>query len=276
MTISEADFDLCRQLVEKYTGIVLAKRNEYIVESRLKKIMRLESIDSIPTLLKLIRNDPKRSLVDNFVENFVNTETQFFRDRDFFRTLKTVVFPEIRDRLTTGQILNVWCAAASSGQEPYSVAIMLSEHFPYLAVGRVRLIGSDISQSILSRAREGTYKLIEVERGLDSGQRDKYFEGRGDHWQILPSMRAQIEFRRINLIDDWPPLPLMDMILMRNVLLYFSDQTKKLIIEKTKRQLKSGGYLFLGATEAPGVANGELERTRFGRTVCFRKKAVSR
>ncbi len=272
MTISEGDFDFCRQIVQKYTGISIEDNNEYLVESRLMKIIRLESIESVPVLIKLLRDNPKPSLIDNVIENFVNTETQFFRDKDFFSTLKTIVFPELRDRLGSRKILNVWCAATSSGQEPYSFLIMLLEHFPDLAVGRLRLICSDISQTMLSRARLGTYKSVEIKRGLDLELREKYFERRGDNWNITPRIRTQIDFRRINLIDQWPPLPLMDIILMRNVLLYFGDETKKLIIEKTRNQLKRGGYLFLGATEAPSVVDSEFELTRYGRTMFFRSK----
>ena len=149
---------------------------------------------------------------------------------------------------------------------------MLLEHFPDLTAGRVRLICSDISQTVLSRAQHGSYNLVEIKRGLDLELREKYFERRGDNWHITPRIRTQIDFRQINLIDQWPLLPLMDIILMRNVLLYFSDKTKQLIIEKTKSQLKRGGYLFLGVTEAPGMVDSGLENMRYGRTMCFRSK----
>ncbi len=270
MTINNSDFELCRDLVWKNSGVVLGDDKEYLVELRLRKLAQSESIDSLTVLFKRLRNESERSLAEQVVEAMVNTETQFFRDRNYFEMLRLSILPELRDSLTPGLRLNVWCAAASSGQEPYSVAMLLAEHFPDLANGRVRLIGSDISRKMLSRARQGVYKPIEIERGLSPELRDKYFRKMNGQWQVAPKIRAQVEFLRINLIDNWPALPSMDLILIRNVLLYFDDRTKRLVIEKAKHQLKRGGYMILGATEAPSVDERGFELTRFGRTVCFR------
>ena len=269
--MNNSDFELCRHLVRKYSGVMLGDGKEHLVVSRLRKLLRTESIDSLTTLFNILRNESQRSLAEQVVEAIVNSETQFFRDRNFFETLRLSVFPDLRDRLPPGLMLNVWCAAASSGQEPYSVAILLAEHFPDLAVGRVRLIGSDISREMLSYACQGIYKQVEIGRGLSSELRDKYFSERNGRWQVAPSIRARVEFQRINLIDNWPSLPSMDLILIRNVLIYFDDRTKRVIIEKMKTQMKRGSYLFLGATEAPSVDNRGLELNQFGRTVCFRR-----
>ena len=269
MIITKENFEYCRYLVKNFSGVVLDDSKEYIIESRLRKLLRDQSIESFSNLFSRLKNNSNRALIRQVVEQIINAETQFFRDRNFFETLKLDVFPKLRDRLIAGQKINVWCAASSSGQEPYSVAILLAEHFPDLAIGRVRLIGSDLSRRNLQRARGATYSPFEVGRGLSKDIIDKYFVARGSDWQILPRIREQVEFTEVNLVESWPPLPPMDLILLRNVLVYFSDRTKRLIIEKARRQAKPGGYLFLGATEAPSMIDGEFERIRLGRSIGF-------
>ena len=153
-------------------------------------------------------------------------ETYFFRDEHPFETLREFVLPDLIHNQDAARQLNIWCAAASTGQEPYSLAMLLSEVFPVLANGRCRLIASDLSGSMLERARAGCYSQIEIERGLPASMFEQYFKKRGNDWQVSESIRRKVEFLRMNLIQDWSPLPVMDLILMRNVLIYFNDITK--------------------------------------------------
>jgi chemotaxis protein methyltransferase CheR len=145
--------------------------------------------------------------------------------------------------------LNIWCAACSTGQEPYSVALTLREHFPELAGWKINFLASDISEQVLARAREGRYSQLEVNRGLPASLMIKHFEQHGTHWQLKPGIRSMIDFREINLSGAWPFLPSMDLILIRNVMIYFEIETKKAILSKLARLIRRDGYLFLGGAE---------------------------
>jgi chemotaxis protein methyltransferase CheR len=198
-----------------------------------------------------------------------NSETSFFRDLHPFEALRTSVIPGLIAKRAAERTLTIWCAATASGQEPYSIAMLLREHFPQLAGWKVMLVASDISEAMLSRARAGAYSQIEINRGLPAPLLVKYFRRIDGEWQIAEDMRRAIDFRRVNLTAAWPFLPAMDIIMMRNVLIYFDVPTKKAVLARVRRQLRPGGFLFLGGGESTLNLDDAFAPARFGKAICY-------
>ncbi|MBE9039450.1 protein-glutamate O-methyltransferase CheR, partial [Oscillatoriales cyanobacterium LEGE 11467] len=200
----------------------------------------------------------------------IPTETSFFRDADFFDALKSSVFPELLQHRRIDRQLNIWSAACTSGQEPYSLAMELQAYFPLLTKWELELVASDMSLEMLTKARRGFYSQEEVERRLPPELLTRYFHQQGDRWQIAPSIRSMVQFRTINLLAPWPPLPPMDLVVMRNVLIYFDKPTRRNILTRVRQILKPDGYLFLGVTETPFGADRAFESVKFDRAIGYR------
>jgi chemotaxis protein methyltransferase CheR len=248
-SISDQDFDFIRKLLQERSAVVLEAGKEYLVESRLAPLVRQLNLGSIGELVGRLRAASANGLLRQVVEALVTTETLFFRDHHPFEALRKVVIPELMSRRRDDRRLHVWCAASSSGQEPYSLALLLREHFPALAGWKVSLLATDLSREVLARAREGRYNQIEVNRGLAASLLVKYFRQHGTTWQLDESVRGMVEFRELNLAQAWPPLPRMDLVLLRNVMIYFDPDTKKAILGRLARLLAPDGYLLLGGAE---------------------------
>jgi chemotaxis protein methyltransferase CheR len=254
------DFEtICRLLLER-SAIALEPGKEYLVESRLAPLVHQLKLSSIEELIARLRTSADNGLHRQIVEAMVTTESSFFRDHHPFEALRKVVIPNLVIRHQSDRSLNIWCAACSTGQEPYSIAILFREHFPELAGWRISFIASDISQEVLTRARAGLYNQIEVNRGLPATLLVKYFEQHGTHWQVKPGLRSMVDFREINLALPWPALPPMDLVLVRNVMIYFDVNTKKTILGKLTRLLKPDGYLLLGGAETTFNLDDSYER----------------
>lgn len=247
--MSDRDFDVIRKLLLEHSAIVLEPNKQYLVEARLAPLVRQLELQSIAELIALVRSHSSNGLCRQVVEAMLTTETSFFRDHRPFESLRKVVIPDLIDRRRDERRLNVWCAASSSGQEPYSLALLFREHFPELEGWKLSLLASDLSRQMLGRAREGRFNRIEVNRGLPAALLVKYFEQHGTDWQIKPALRGMVDFQEINLAKPWPVLPRMDLVLIRNVMIYFDVETKKIILEKLVRLLKPDGYLLLGGAE---------------------------
>jgi chemotaxis protein methyltransferase CheR len=247
--MTDQDFDYIRKLLRERSAIVLEADKRYLVESRLTPLARRLNLGSIANLVAQVRAQFANGLVAQIVEAMVTTETSFFRDHNPFEALRKVVIPDLIRRRAARQRLNVWCAASSTGQEPYSVALLLREHFPELARWKVSLLASDISREMLARAREGRYNQVEVNRGLPAALLIRYFDQRGTEWQLKEEVRAAVDFREINLSRPLPPLPPLDLVLLRNVMIYFDVETKKTILRGIGRLIERDGYLLLGGAE---------------------------
>jgi chemotaxis protein methyltransferase CheR len=243
------DFDYIRGLLQERCAIVLEPGKEYLVESRLTPVARRLNLGSISELVVQLRGQSAHGLVNEITEALVTTETSFFRDHTPFETLRKSVIPELVRRRGRERQLNIWCAACSTGQEPYSLAILVRENFPELLTWKLSLLATDISVQVLARAREGRYNQIEVNRGLPAALLVKYFEQHGTTWQIGEKIRSMVQFQELNLDRPWPSLPPMDLILIRNVMIYFHTDTKKAIFAKLARLLHTDGYLLLGGAE---------------------------
>jgi chemotaxis protein methyltransferase CheR len=183
--------------------------------------------------------------------------------------LKKVVLPDLIKRRTASRQLNIWCAAASSGQEPYTIVLLLRESFPELSAWKVNFLATDISREMLNRCREGCYSQLEVNRGLPAALLVKYFRKIGTEWQIKEGLRRLIDFRQMNLAQAWPVLPPMDIIFMRNVLIYFDIETKKNILTRVRKALKPDGYFFLGGAETTLNLDDSFKRVQIEKTAYY-------
>jgi chemotaxis protein methyltransferase CheR len=269
--LSQTDLDYIRTLVRRRSAIVLEPDKNYLIETRLTPLAQREGLASLQELIASLRANRIDDLQHRVVEAITTHETSFFRDIHPFEALRTVVLPELIAR-RPNQSLTVWCAACSSGQEPYSLAMLAHQHFPDLARGRLRIIATDLSDAILARARDGLFSQIEVNRGLPAALLAKYFTRQGLYWKIMPEIRRMVEFRQHNLATAWPTLPALDLVLLRNVLIYFCVDTKKTILAKVRCVLKPDGYLFLGASETTVNLDAAFEAITFERTVCYRSR----
>jgi len=262
MPISNSDFNYIRELVVEHSGIVLESGKEYLVESRIGLVARTEGFDTIKLLVEALRQNSLNGLQFKVIEALTTNETSFFRDIHPFETLKKIILPKlIKDRKNTKE-LNIWCAASSSGQEPYSMAMLIQENFPILLDWKVNFIASDISEKMLNRCRSGKFSQLEVNRGLPAAFLIKYFEKNGPTWSIKKQLRERIQFQQINLSRELPYLPGMDIIFLRNVLIYFDIEMKKKILKQLRSILKPDGYLFLGGAET--TLNLDESYTRMG------------
>jgi len=268
-TISPSDFNYICDLVRRHSAIALESDKAYLIETRLAPLVRLAGFASLQELIASLRTQPPaHPLYRQVVEAITTHETSFFRDLHPFDALKTTILPELLAKRQSPN-LTIWCAACSSGQEPYSVAMLVCEHFPILANRRTRIIATDLSEAILARAREGLYSQIEVNRGLPATLLIKYFDKQGLHWRIKYEIRRMVEFQQSNLAEPWPLMPPLDVVLMRNVLIYFDVTTKKAILARIRSVLKPDGYLFLGSSETTLNLDPAFESISMGKSLCY-------
>ena len=244
--LAKADYNYICDLVYKRSAIVLDSSKEYLVQSRLALVANQNGCASLAELVTRLRAQPSGRLSQVVIEAMTTNETSFFRDLHPFEALKKVVIPELLAKRPAEPRLTIWCAAASAGQEPYSIALLLREHFPQIPRGNVRIIATDLNTEVLEQARQGIYSQIEVNRGLPITMLMQHFEKSGVNWQLREEIRQMVEFRECNLIQPWPLIPPVDILFLRNVLIYFDQETKKAILAKVRRTLRPGAALFLG------------------------------
>ncbi|MER2531990.1 MAG: protein-glutamate O-methyltransferase CheR [Candidatus Competibacter sp.] len=269
IAISKSDFNYVRDLVRRHSAISLEPDKAYLIETRLAPLVRQTGFDSLQALIASLRTKPGADLRDRVIEAMFTHETSFFRDGHPFEILKSMILPNLLAKRSPSQNLTIWCAACSSGQEPFSVAMLAREHFPDLARGRLRTIATDLSEPILARAREGLYTQTEINRGLPPALLARYFDKQGSCWRLKLEIRRMVDFQRSNLAEEWPNLPSPDIIFMRNVLIYFDQETKKSILSKIRKTLKPDGYLILGSSETTLNLDPTFESLSIGKTVCY-------
>ncbi|QPJ66036.1 MAG: protein-glutamate O-methyltransferase CheR [Candidatus Nitrohelix vancouverensis] len=270
--ISQSDFEFISKIVRDNSAIVLEAGKEYLVESRLSPLLNSEKLGSYEELVKKMRNDVSRTLVGKVVEAMTTNETSFFRDIHPFEVLKSAIIPELIQKREATRELNIWCGASSSGQEPFSIAMMLKENFPKLNNWKLYFMASDISKEMQTRCKQGIFSQLEINRGLPAALMVKYFQRNGTSWQIKPEIQNMVDFQIMNLSGSWPMIPKLDLVMMRNVLIYFDVPTKKLILGKVRNLLKPDGYLFLGAAETTLNLDENFERMNFKQSGCYRLK----
>jgi chemotaxis protein methyltransferase CheR len=237
-----------RKLLRERSGLDLSSDKQYLVESRLVPLARKAGLQGIPELVQKMKAGGD-ALITEVVEAMTTNETFFFRDKIPFDHLRETILPHLMEARASRQTLRIWCAASSTGQEPYSVAMCLKE-FADLAGWRIEILATDLSQEVLEKSKAGIYSQFEVQRGLPIQMLVKYFTQLGELWQLNPDIRAMVQHRQLNLLQDFSHLGKFDIIFCRNVLIYFDQNTKATIFERLARMIESDGVLTLGAAES--------------------------
>ncbi|HEY1187172.1 MAG TPA: protein-glutamate O-methyltransferase CheR [Gemmata sp.] len=268
--LTATDFNFVRDLVRTRSGIVLDAEKAYLVDSRLRQLAKDVGMGTPEAVVAAAKTGKNAPLVTKVVEAMTTNETSFFRDGHPFETLKTDIIPELMKRRAGEHRLSVWCGACSTGQEPYSLAMLLRESFPSLNGWDVRLTATDLATDILAKARAGRYTQMEVGRGLSPNLLAKYFDRDGANWVIKDTVRKMIEFRQLNLLSEAPPPGSVDIVFLRNVLIYFDVPTKVGILDRVRTALKPDGYLFLGSTETTWNLHDGFARVPSGQTHYYR------
>lgn len=249
MSSRASEFSYLCELVKNSTAIALDSQREYLMDARLTGIAQQEGFRSVSELLTRVRSGGSSQLQWKVVEAMTTNETSFFRDVKPFEALRQVVIPTLMKLRQGERKLSIWCAACSSGQEPYSISMMLREHFPDLQNWKVTILATDIATEMLEKSKNGRYTQLEVNRGLPANYLVKYFKKDGVDWQIDENVRKMVEVRRMNLSVAWPLMPPIDLVMLRNVMIYFPVEIKKQILKNMRAVLRPDGYLFLGTAE---------------------------
>lgn len=243
------EFDFLKGFLKTRSGLVLSSEKQYLVESRLMPLARKAGLPSLSDLVKKLQSGTARQLETDVVEAMTTNESFFFRDKTPFDNFTSFMLPELLEKRAAKKRLRIWCAAASTGQEPYSLAMCLKEQASKLAGWRVEIIGTDLSNEVLTKAKTGIYSQFEVQRGLPIQMLLKYFTQTGEVWQVNPEIRAMVQWRQLNLLDNFTTLSEFDIVFCRNVLIYFDQAAKSDVLARTARLLPEDGYLVLGAAE---------------------------
>lgn len=270
MPLNDCDIDFLRTVVAKRSGNVISNSQGYLLESRLTPVAVSLGLKTVEQLVMELRRDSRTTLEDRVAEAMTINETSFFRDMHPFEALRTHILPALINARKSTKQINIWCAASSSGQEPYSIAITIREHFPVLNDWKVSVYATDLSDEILAKAKEGNYTQFEVNRGLPARLLVKYFDRQGANWKVQPSIRQLVEFRKLNLSTPWPFIPRCDVIFIRNVMIYFDTPSKLAILQRIRKTIADDGYLFLGGGETLINLNTPYQREAIGETVCYR------
>jgi chemotaxis protein methyltransferase CheR len=243
------DYDFLRKALKERSGLVLSADKQYLVESRLLPIARKAGFVSLGELVAALKRGDTGALMTRVVEAMTTNETFFFRDKTPFENFRSEVLPALLAARRALRTIRIWCAAASTGQEPYSLAMALKDMSDNVAGWRIEIIATDLASEVLEKARAGIYSQFEVQRGLPIQLLIKYFTKVGDMWQIAPEIRAMVKFKQLNLLGDFSALGTFDLIFCRNVLIYFDQDTKISLLNRLGRATAGDGYLVLGAAE---------------------------
>lgn len=244
-----SDFDIYKDLLKEKSGLVLTQDKSYLVRSRLNPISRKWGYDNLGAMTNVLRAVPPKDLVNDIVEAMTTNETSFFRDNKPFDIFKDTVLPYYKNKVGGAKHLRIWCAAASSGQEPYSLAILLKEAEAQMPGWTFSIMATDISHEILEKAKEGVYTQFEVQRGMPVQLLMKYFTQNGDKWTLNDDIKKMVHYECVNLLDDLSAMGQYDVIFCRNVLIYFDLDTKKDVMERLCTQMTDDGMFFLGGAE---------------------------
>ncbi|MEC9469962.1 MAG: protein-glutamate O-methyltransferase CheR [Pseudomonadota bacterium] len=247
--MTPSEFEFLKNFLKTRSGLVLSNDKQYLVESRLLPIARSSKLETLSAVIQQLQRGTNRTLETDVVEAMTTNESFFFRDKTPFEHFKDTMLPALLESRATRKQIKIWCAAASTGQEPYSLGICLKEDAAKMAGWRTRILGTDLSNEVLEKAKTGLYSQFEVQRGLPIQMLLKYFEQKGDMWQINAGMRAMIEWKKLNLLESFTHLGEFDIIFCRNVLIYFDQATKTEILGRLAKSLPDDGYLVLGAAE---------------------------
>ncbi|MBF9233950.1 CheR family methyltransferase [Microvirga alba] len=270
--MTELDFEFLCAFLKARSGLSLTAEKRYLVESRLGSVCRQFAIDNLSLLATHLKTGRRSDLETAVVEAMTTNETFFFRDKAPFDLFRDVLLPRFLAARASTRRLRVWCAAASTGQEPYSLAMLLDQNAPRVAGWQIEIVATDISTEVLEKAKAGLYNQFEVQRGLPIQMLLKYFTQVGDHWQISPQIRAKVDFRPLNLIKSFSHLGSFDIVYCRNVLIYFDLPTKADVLQRLSNAMSPDGALLLGAAETvigitDALSPDPVNRGLYGKTI---------
>ncbi len=243
------EFKFVADLLRERSGLVLGEEKAYLLESRLNPVARKWNFKGFEELAAALRSKTDEKLISAVVDAMTTNESFFFRDQNPFRLFEELVLPELLTSRASAKRIRIWCAACSSGQEPYSLAMILSENAAKLKDWKVEIVATDLSGEILEKAKAGVYTQFEVQRGLPINLLVKYFSQADDKWKINQSLRDMVSFRSFNLLDSMTSLGKFDVVFCRNVLIYFDAATKKTVLEGIAKVMAPDGVLYLGGAE---------------------------
>jgi chemotaxis protein methyltransferase CheR len=272
VSIDAGAFSYVSELVRAEAAIVVGPGKEYLVESRLLPLARELGLGDAQALVAKVRLRPDAGLKRRIVEAMTTNETSFFRDRDPFRALTQVMLPTLRRNRASGasRRLTIWSAACSTGQEPYSIAMSCLEDPGLTSEWNVEIVGTDINQDVLDRARDARYTQLEVNRGLPASSLVSHFEQDGRDWRPIDQVRRMVTFRQLNLADSFAELPRFDIVFLRNVLIYFDAATRTDVLRRVRAAMAPDGYLVLGGAETILGLDDGFQRVRVGPATAYR------
>jgi chemotaxis protein methyltransferase CheR len=249
MACSDTDYAYLREIVLSESANLIDPSRNALFDTRLTPLARLSGASNLKDFVEILRGELPVHLHRAVAEAMTINETSFFRDVRPFEALHTTILPRLIRAREAKKKLFVWSAASSTGQEAYSIAMLLRDRFPELADWDVKIIGTDISRQVVDYAKQGRYRRLEVNRGLPARMLLRYFTRDGEEWVVNPEIRAMCDFRYANLCTPLPPLPVFDLVLLRNVLLYFPQHDRNVVLSQTHRHISPDGYLLLGNSE---------------------------
>jgi len=250
--VNQNDFDFLRKYLKEQSGLVLSQDKVYLVESRLVPVARKYDIPDLEGLIAAVRSKVRPELNTDVVEAMTTNESFFFRDIKPFESLRDVVLPKVVEarKAAGARTIRIWSAACSSGQEPYTIGMLLKENPQLLQGLNCEIVATDLSLEILAKAKEGIYSQFEAQRGLPIQLLVKYFRQVGEHWQVVPEIRSMVNYQQANLLADLSRFGRFDVVYCRNVLIYFDNETKGDVLGRIRRQMADDGFLYLGGAES--------------------------
>ena len=271
MSLPRPEFDYVRRLVHTHAAIVIDPAKAYLVESRLAPLAKEHGCASLEEFLRLLQSRAFGALHREAVAAMANNETWFFRDSTPFTALAEQVIPRLLEARGRDQGLSIWCAACSTGQEPYSIAMLLRERYAPVAAC-CSILATDLCEAALQRAASGLYRQLEVNRGLPTALLTRYFTREGLYWQVRPEVAALVTFQRLNLAAPWPAIAPVDVLFLRNVLIYFAAETRRQVLTEVRRVLRPDGFLFLGPAETPRDLGDAFQPVEAGNYICYQPR----
>jgi chemotaxis protein methyltransferase CheR len=247
--VTPLDYEYLRKLLRERSGLVLAPEKQYLIESRLLPVARRAGCASIVELVRRLREQDSEPLKVEVTESMTINESFFFRDKIPFDRFRDTVLPALLTARAKQKRFRIWCAAAATGQEPYSIAMILKSMQEKFAGWRIEILATDISNEVLEKARVGIYSQFEVQRGLPIQMLMQHFEQVGEQWRVSETIRKMVQFRQFNLLADFAALGTFDVVFCRNVLIYFDQAAKVNVLERVHRQVAADGFLLMGAAE---------------------------
>lgn len=263
MTLTQEAFGHISELVRRESAIVLEAGKEYLVESRLRPLAQAAGDADVTAYVTRLRATGTAGDRAAVVDALTTNETSWFRDREPFDVLVGTVLPELMARTGARRKITIWSAACSSGQEAYTIAMLMADHLP--PGWQAEILATDISPAMVQRTREGLYSQLEVGRGLPAPMMVKHFTRVGTHWRVSDQLRSMVRAQTLNLATPFPALPVFDLVFLRNVLIYFDQPTKRTVLGRVRQVMSPDGYLFLGGAETTLGVDDRWTRTAVGR-----------